>query len=545
MFSVRNCTTPVNNSKLISFSVLAQETSEVQEAGDIPSREISSDKVPEKTAGLVVADPPSKETSKVLPVAEKKAAAPSPAAPADKGNDDGMKAPNLEELSSKDQAEIVEDKPEKTAAAPSAGAPADDNGNDDGLPNLEEFSPEDQAKIVKMQAQGRGYITRKHMAEKKAAAPSASAPAADDKGDELPNLEEFSAEDQAKIVKMQAQSRGYITRKHMAEEKAAAPSAGAPAGDNGNDDGLPNLEEFSAEDQAKIVKMQAQGRGYITRKHMAEKQAASPSAGAPAEDINDDGLPNLEEFSPEDQAKIVKMQAQGRGYITRKHMAEKKAAAPSAGDAADDNGNDELPNLEEFSAEDQAKVVKMQAQSRGYITRKHMAEKKAAAPSAGAPDDDNGNDDGLPNLEEFSAEDQAKIVKMQAQGRGYITRKHMAEKKLAEEAEEDRAAAVEDGDADLPMGLATPPLTADDDYEEVLEVFSVPGNPAGVDGDEDDARANMATPETDDYGDDDFDETTTTHAEDVDDEIGDIPMSLQTPPLTPLIEPTGADVDEP
>ena len=535
----------------------------------VPSKEISSDNAPEKTAVPTAADPPSKETISVLPVAEKKAAAapavapapvpvPPPAAPADDGNDDGL--PNLEEFSTEDQAKIVKMQAqsrgyitrkhmaEKKAAAPSTDAPAADD-NDDGLPNLEEFSPEDQAKIVKMQAQGRGYITRKHMAEKKAAAPSGNAPAAGDGNDDgLPNLEEFTPEDQAKIVKMQAQGRGYITRKHMAEKKAAAPSADAPAADDGNDDGLPNLEEFSPEDQAKIVKMQAQSRGYITRKHMAEKKAAAPSGNAladaaPADDGNDDGLPNLEEYSPEDQAKIVKMQAQSRGYITRKHMAEKKAAAPSADAPADDGNDDGLPNLEEFSPEDQAKIVKMQAQGRGYITRKHMAEKKAAAPSgdASAADD---NDDGLPNLEEFSPEDQAKIVKMQAQGRGYITRKHMAEKKQAEEAMEDRAAAVEEGDADLPMELATPPQNADDE-EEVLEVFSVPGNPTGVDGDEGDSRGQM-TPETDDYGDEDFDETTTPHAEDVDDEIGDIPMSLQTPPLTPLIdEPAGADVEGP
>eukprot|EP00873_Tetraselmis_striata_P037432 jgi/Tetstr1/457696/TSEL_044243.t1 len=458
---------------------------------------------------------------------------------------------------------------------------------DEELPDLSQFSEAEQQKIVKMQAQGRGYIARKQVKAKKdsgaadgaagsaaaaeqpdmgsasnapAADPGAdagesgagedggnadapAAPAGDGMAAELPDLSQFSEEEQQKIVKMQAQGRGYIARKQVKAKKEgslggeaavsadiAALGADGSADDKQEDAGLPELSQFSEAEQQKIVKMQAQGRGYIARKQVKAKKdggaadgaagsaaaaeqpdmgsasnapAADPGADAGESGAGEDGgnadapaapagdgmaaeLPDLSQFSEEEQQKIVKMQAQGRGYIARKQVKAKKEggpggeaagsadiAAPGADGSADDKQEDAgLPDLSQFSEAEQQKIVKMQAQGRGYIARKQVKAKKdggaadgaagsaaaaeqpdmgsasdapAADPGADAGESGAGEDGGnadapaapagdgmaaeLPDLSQFSEEEQQKIVKMQAQGRGYIARKQVKAKK--------------------------------------------------------------------------------------------------------------------
>ena len=101
--------------------------------------------------------------------------------------------------------------------------------------------------------------------------------------EELPDLSQYSEEDKQKIIAMQAQSRGYIARKHMKEKQEAADAgSSAPAVEE-----LPDLSQYSEEDKQKIIAMQAQSRGFITRKHMKEKQGSADSAPADAAAAND------------------------------------------------------------------------------------------------------------------------------------------------------------------------------------------------------------------------------------------------------------------
>jgi len=150
-----------------------------------------------------------------------------------------------------------------------------------------------------------------------------------------------------------------------------------------------------------------------------------------------------------------------------------------------------LPRLEDFSEADQAKIVKIQAQGRGYLARKSVAQQKAdtGAPKTGGQD--------LPRLEDFSEADQAKIVKIQAQGRGYLARKSVAQQKT-DNNNDDVATAV---DVDERAGTAeTAQYT--DDFE--LEVFP-----------------------------------------DEDGIVGDVPLELATPPMTPMSDAMDDEVTGP
>eukprot|EP00191_Tetraselmis_sp_GSL018_P013005 CAMPEP_0177587352 /NCGR_PEP_ID=MMETSP0419_2-20121207/5596_1 /TAXON_ID=582737 /ORGANISM="Tetraselmis sp., Strain GSL018" /LENGTH=640 /DNA_ID=CAMNT_0019077377 /DNA_START=377 /DNA_END=2296 /DNA_ORIENTATION=- len=151
----------------------------------------------------------------------------------------------------------------------------------------------------------------------------------------------YSDDVQEKIAEMQANS---LLNNHSQERESNGHSL--QLCDNGSS--LPRLEDFSEEDQAKIVKIQAQGRGYIARKRVKDMDArpSSVQRGGEAKD-----LPRLEDFSEEDQARIVKIQAQGRGYIARKRV--KTMNEGQQFDQQDEQA-EELPRLEDFSEEDQA-----------------------------------------------------------------------------------------------------------------------------------------------------------------------------------------------
>ena len=76
---------------------------------------------------------------------------------------------------------------------------------------------------------------------------------------------------------------------------------------------LPDLSELTAEDQAKVVKMQASARGYLARKQvLGMKSGATPDIDSMPE------LPDLAAFDEQDQQKILRIQAAARGHITRK-----------------------------------------------------------------------------------------------------------------------------------------------------------------------------------------------------------------------------------
>ena len=118
----------------------------------------------------------------------------------------------------------------------------------------------------------------------------------------------------------------------------------------------------------------------------AEAAAAVPAAEAVADTAAEAAmrqeLPDLESFSEADKVQIAKIQASARGYIVRKQMkedmekklVEETGATAEEAKAAVEQSMDEI--MANFSAEDEAKLVSVQARARGYLTRKKMSDGK-------------------------------------------------------------------------------------------------------------------------------------------------------------------------
>merc|ERR1719235_2683260 len=90
-------------------------------------------------------------------------------------------------------------------------------------------------------------------------------PRQEDAEDQLPDLASYSVEDTAKITKIQANARGMSVRK-QAESATKDPVLEAAEEQVAASDELPDLSSYSAEDAAKITRIQANARGMHVRK---------------------------------------------------------------------------------------------------------------------------------------------------------------------------------------------------------------------------------------------------------------------------------------
>ena len=336
------------------------------------------------------------------------------------------------------------------------------------LPDLSSFDQGDIDKLTTIQANARGFLQRKKLktqiaSELQAEGLSAkdAAEAADAAVEEsLVDLSTFSDSDVRNLTKVQANARGFLARKQLkakvaadlqakgatAEEAEEAAAAAVDATD------LPDLSKMSEADIKSLTKVQAHARGHLARKNVKKKvvdelQAEGMSA-AEAQEAAEEVIArnevdiDISQFSEDDVQRMIRIQAAGRGMLARKSVKkqianELEASGLSHADAdaaAEAAMRKELPDLESFSEADKVQIAKIQASARGYIVRKHMKEdmEKKLVEETGATAEEakaaveQSMDEIMAN---FSAEDEAKLVSVQARARGYLTRKKMSDGK--------------------------------------------------------------------------------------------------------------------
>lgn len=141
-----------------------------------------------------------------------------------------------------------------------------------------------------------------------------------------------------------------------------------------------DLSTLDDGDREKITKIQALYRGNKGREKAAEvKTKGGGEAAAPAADGKVEI--DLASMSPEDQAKIVKIQARHRGNAARQDV-EKKRATTDGGKGAAKAKPSQKPKQEEFGAgmsdADLEQITKIQAMQRGRMAREEVAQKREA-----------------------------------------------------------------------------------------------------------------------------------------------------------------------
>ena len=236
---------------------------------------------------------------------------------------------------------------------------------------------------------------------------------------ELPALASFDAEDEAKVVKIQAATRGRIARRAI--KKTLGEGEGVEAKAKAESE-----EDAEALDRA-ATRIQAAHRGREARKVVRlERDLAAAAEAFPG--------------TPAEQEAAAKIQAAHRARGGRRRRAAEAEKAATRGD-------DENKNARE-AAEAEAAAIKMQAARRGTVSRRSVAEMKAR-----------------------KAEEEAAAVKIQAVHRGRAGRREGEARRR--EAERAAAAANADaaaGEANANAAAAEEANAAERDAEETASV---------------------------------------------------------------------------
>ena len=90
---------------------------------------------------------------------------------------------------------------------------------------------------------------------------------------------------------------------------------------------------------------------------------ALPSEAGPEEKEQEEVLPTVDDYTDEERESVVKIQAAARGRVARKELAAKQARAAAAEEEEVPGfakALSDLPPLDEFDEEAQAKITKIQ-----------------------------------------------------------------------------------------------------------------------------------------------------------------------------------------
>mmetsp|Transcript_38530 Transcript_38530/g.46566 ORF Transcript_38530/g.46566 Transcript_38530/m.46566 type:complete len:908 (-) Transcript_38530:403-3126(-) len=263
-----------------------------------------------------------------------------------------------------------------------------------------DFDPtEAEQAALKIQAVHRGRIARKEVQSLRGQGSSLRQQMLAKAAEDLPDLDAYTDEMKASVVKIQANARGMLTRKQT-KKKPGQPHTPMEVG-------LPEAQ-FDEEQEAAVLKIQSAARGRQARKQV---QSMKSQKEAPAS-----ALPDLSAYSEEEKRAILRIQTNVRGVQARDYVKKKRADAKQFQDM-------------KYSVEDELAIIKIQAATRGHKSRKELKKGKMQA-KQDKKAQEAGEDVTLMDLSDPEMEKAA--IKIQAKSRGFLARKKVGGKKKNE-----------------------------------------------------------------------------------------------------------------
>lgn len=269
-----------------------------------------------------------------------------------------------------------------------------------------------------------------------------------------------------------------------------------------DEDELPDLNSFDNNEVNAITKIQSGFRGMKARKEVKIKKQESQIENTQQEEIiqpenidEDEELPDLNSFDPNEVNAITKIQSGFRGMKARKEVKVKKQesqiaheneviepSAPTESQVTNHEDDEELPDLNSFDASEVNAITKIQSGFRGMQARKEVKSLKTTevsnvlsprneelppstagtnhvlsprndqqttshTPNVEKIEETNNNnqeEEELPDLNSFDAAEVNAISKIQAGFRGMRVRKEISKTAVDESAESEKPVVEEE-----------------------------------------------------------------------------------------------------
>ncbi|XP_046353041.1 FK506-binding protein 5-like isoform X6 [Haliotis rufescens] len=295
--------------------------------------------------------------------------------------------------------------------------------------------PDVEKAAIKIQAGFKGFKARKEVQEVKSK--DSEQPQEKTEEDEIADIDLKDPELASAATKIQASFRGHKARKDVTEKKVeekdpepqtvvpeveaetVVPEAGAEAVE---DEDVVDIDLEDPEVGKAALKIQAGFRGHMSRKTMQTQQTEDAPAPPPAEETQEEEI-DIDLNDPEVEKAATKIQASFKGHKARKEVKALKGSeedAPPA--AAETKAEEEEIDIDLEDPQTEKAAIMIQAQFRGFKTRKDIDTSKSETSTEAAPAEAKQEEEEV-DIDLTDPEVEKAAVKIQSGFKGYKARK--------------------------------------------------------------------------------------------------------------------------
>ncbi|XP_048254403.1 abnormal spindle-like microcephaly-associated protein homolog isoform X2 [Haliotis rufescens] len=308
---------------------------------------------------------------------------------------------------------------------------------DDEIVDVDLNDPDVSKAAVKIQAGFRGHLARKNMQNYKVEDEAAPETANKPVDEEIVDIDLADPEVSKAALMIQAGFRGRMFRKNKKPEKVeekdpepqtvvpeveaetVVPEAGAEAVE---DEDVVDIDLEDPEVGKAALKIQAGFRGHMSRKTMQTQQTEDAPAPPPAEETQEEEI-DIDLNDPEVEKAATKIQASFKGHKARKEVKALKGSeedAPPA--AAETKAEEEEIDIDLEDPQTEKAAIMIQAQFRGFKTRKDIDTSKSETSTEAAPAEAKQEEEEV-DIDLTDPEVEKAAVKIQSGFKGYKARK--------------------------------------------------------------------------------------------------------------------------
>ncbi|XP_046543955.1 triadin-like isoform X2 [Haliotis rubra] len=419
------------NERLASQEVKAEEEEEVDIDLNDPDVEKAAIKIQAGFKGF-------KARKEVQEVKPKDSEQPQEKTEEDEIADIDLEDPDLASAATKIQASFRGHKARKDVTEKKAERDHDRKSEaefvDDEIVDIDLNDPDVNRAAVKIQAGFKGHLVRKNMQNYKVDDEPAPETAVKPVDEEIVDIDLADPEVSKAALMIQAGFRGRMFRKNkkpekqQVEEKDQEPETVAPEAEAEaeaiQDEDVVDIDLDDPEVGKAAVKIQAGFRGHMSRKAKQTQKTEESPAPPPAEEKQEEEI-DIDLNDPEVEKAATKIQASFKGHKARKEVQALKGEEEAPPAAAEAKPEEEEIDIDLEDPQTEKAAVMIQAQFRGFKTRKDMTNTNSETTTEAAPEESKQEEEEEVDIDLTDPEVEKAAVKIQSGFKGFKARKEM------------------------------------------------------------------------------------------------------------------------